>query len=385
MQSGHQGKYNMGTNTFAAPASDIAGQRTKKAHNVGLVGFGFIGEVHLRAIRAAGSTVQAVSAFSIEEAKAASEKTGIPRALSTEELLADKDIDVIHICTPNIYHAQLAELAIRNGKHVVCEKPLATSFSDAQRLTQLAEEFGVVATVPFVYRYDPTIHEARFQISQSGKSPDLIHGYYLQDWLASENADNWRVDPKLGGPSRAFGDIGVHWCDLIEFVSGEKIARVNAQFLKVFQNRGQNKSISTEDGATVLFETEKGAKGSFVLSQVSAGRKNKLWFSVEGPQYSYVFDQENPDSLWLGGIESNQIFIRGNLGESPEASRYSYLPAGHPQGYQDCFNAFVAETYAAIDGEEVEGLPRFIDGLRATQLTEAVLRSAEIRDWVETI
>ena len=122
-----------------------------------------------------------------------------------------------------------------------------------------------------------------------------------------------------------------------------------------------------------------------MLSQVSAGRKNKLWFSVEGPQYSYVFDQENPDSLWLGGIESNQIFIRGNLGESPEASRYSYLPAGHPQGYQDCFNAFVAETYAAIDGEEVEGLPRFIDGLRATQLTEAVLRSAEIRDWVETI
>jgi len=373
------------THTFASTASERSGIEVNRGLNVGIIGLGFIGEVHTRAIRAAGSTVQAVSAFSLGEARAAAAKAGIPRALATEELMADKDIEVIHICTPNIYHAELTEMALRNGKHVICEKPLATSFADAKRLTQIAEESGLVATVPFVYRYYPALREARSRIAASGKSPDLIHGYYLQDWLAAESADNWRVDPKLGGPSRAFGDIGVHWCDLIEFVSGEKIARVNAQFLKVFENRGQTKSVSTEDGATIIFETQGGAKGSLVLSQVSAGRKNKLWFSIEGPQYSFVFDQENPDSLWQGGIASNQMHLRGSQGESVEASRLSYLPAGHPQGYQDCFNAFIADTYAAIGGAKIEGLPLFVDGLRATQLTEAVLRSAEIRDWVEIV
>lgn len=370
----------MSTNTFTKTA---AFETPKKAHNVGIIGMGFIGEVHVRAIRAAGNSVHAVSAANIELAREAAQKVNISNALTTEELMVDPDIDVIHVCTPNAFHAELAEMAIRNGKHVVCEKPLAISVSDAMSLTTLAKEYGVVATVPFVYRYYPSVREARARIKASGKSPNLLHGYYLQDWLASDNVENWRIDPKLGGSSRAFGDIGVHWCDLIEFVTGHRIVRVNAQLLKVFGKRGNNQSVNTEDGATIIFATDKGAQGSLVLSQVSSGRKNKLWFSVEGPEYSFVFDQENPDSLWHGGIDSNQIYIRGNQGESLEAGRYSFLPAGHPQGYQDCFNAFVADTYRAIDGYEIDGLPQFIDGLRATQLTEAVLHSADIREWVE--
>jgi predicted dehydrogenase len=175
----------------------------------------------------------------------------------------------------------------------------------------------------------------------------------------------------------------VHWCDLIEFVTGHKIVRVNAQLLRIFETRGNNTAVSTEDGGTILFQTDKGAQGSLVLNQASAGRKNKLWFSIEGPEYSFVFDQEHPDALWRGGIDVNQTYMRATQGESAAANRYSFLPAGHPQGYQDCFNAFVADTYEAIDGHDIEGLPRFVDGLRATQLTEAVLQSAASQGWVD--
>jgi predicted dehydrogenase len=348
-----------------------------------VIGMGFIGEVHIRAIRASGNHVHAISAVTLEEAEIAASNSNVANAMTTKSLMADPNIDVVHICTPNVFHAELAEMAIRNGKHVICEKPLAISKADALRLTNLAREVGVVATVPFIYRFYPSIREARAQIQSSGISPKLIHGFYLQDWLASNGADNWRINPAIGGPSRAFSDIGVHWCDLIEFVSGHKIVRVNAQLLKIFETRGNNTAVSTEDGGCILFQTDKGAQGSLVLNQASAGRKNKLWFSIEGPEYSFVFDQENPDSLWRGGIEVNKTYMRGAQDESAGSYKYSFLPAGHPQGYQDCFNAFVADTYDAIDGHEIDGLPRFVDGLRASQLTEAVLQSAATKEWVE--
>jgi predicted dehydrogenase len=210
-----------------------------------------------------------------------------------------------------------------------------------------------------------------------------LHGYYLQDWLSRETTVNWRLDSRIGGPSRAFGDIGVHWCDLLEFVTGHRITHLNAQFMKVFQNRGEKVEIDTEDGATMIFRTDKGAQGSLVLSQVSAGRKNKLWFSFESPSESFVFDQESPESLWIGGLASNQIVMRGVNEESTGAKSYSILPAGHPQGYQDCFNSFVSDTYRSIGGVEIEGLPNFKDGLRAAKLTEAVLTSAKTGNWVE--
>ena len=354
-----------------------------RALNAGVVGMGFIGEVHIRAIRASGNNVHAVSALTLDEAQVAARVSNVPNALTTEALMADPDIDVVHICTPNVFHVELAEMAIRNGKNVICEKPLAIAESDALHLTNLAREYGVVATVPFIYRFYPSVREARSQIKASGISPKLIHGFYLQDWLASVDSGNWRINPELGGPSRAFGDIGVHWCDLIEFVTGHKITRVNAQLLKVFETRGTNTTVRTEDGGCILFQTDQGAQGSLVLNQASAGRKNKLWFSIEGPEYSFVFDQENPESLWRGGVEVNETYLRAAPGESASAHQYSYLPSGHPQGYQDCFNAFVVDTYKAICGQEIDGLPRFVDGFRASQLTEAVLQSAATEGWVD--
>jgi predicted dehydrogenase len=178
----------------------------------------------------------------------------------------------------------------------------------------------------------------------------------------------------------------VHWCDLMEFATGHRITRLIARMLTAFDRRpveSGSAAVGTEDAATMLFETDQGACGAVVISQVSPGRKNRLWFSFDGAEASLSFDQENPDSLWIGGRAYNQLVMRGAEGTSEAAARYSILPAGHPQGYQDCFNAFVADTYAAVTGAQPDGLPTFADGLRAAILTQAVVDSASSRAWVE--
>ena len=242
-----------------------------KVVNAGVIGFGFIGEVHVRAIRAANGIVHSIAAKTLEEAEAAAKKMGIPKAVTIEEMVKDPDIDVIHICTPNVFHAEIASLAIKAGKNVICEKPFAVTLPEAEQLANLAREKKVVATIPFIYRFHPSIREARSRINLLKEPLNLLHGYYLQDWLSLESTVNWRIDPKLGGPSRTFADIGIHWCDLMEFVTGHRITAINAQFMKVFSSRGDHQEISTEDGATMIFRTDKGAQGTLALSQVSAG------------------------------------------------------------------------------------------------------------------
>ena len=354
----------------------------------GIIGAGFIGGVHAHAVRATGGVVRRVAGRTPEASQRAAQRLHADgSAASAEELIAAEDVDVVHICTPNVTHAPLAELALGAGKPVICEKPLATTVSDAEKLVATTAEVGVVATVPFVYRYYPTVREARARIAAGEAGPLwLLHGSYLQDWLASKDETNWRVDPQLGGSSRAFGDIGVHWCDLMEFVTGHRITRLTAQLATAFAERRTSDGVAavgTEDGATVLFETDLGAAGSVVVSQVSPGRKNRLWFSFEGPSAAYVFDQELPDALWVGGRSENRLVPRGPDTLSSAAAPYARLPAGHPQGYQDSFNAFVADTYAAIRGEKPDGLPTFDDGRRAAVLAAAVVDSAAAQTWVE--
>jgi len=354
----------------------------------GIVGAGFIGGVHAHAVRAAGGVVSRVADVTPERAASSAERLHAEQAAaSAEELIAADDVDAVHICTPNVTHAALAEMAIRAGKHVICEKPLATTPADAHRLASAAAEAGITAAVPFIYRYYPTVRETRARIAGEEAGPLwLLHGSYLQDWLSNSEDTNWRIDPSIGGSSRAFADIGVHWCDLMEFTTGHRITRLTARLVTAYQQRGKDHArtpAGTEDGATVLFETDHGATGSVVLSQVSPGRKNRLWFSWEGTSASYVFDQEQPDSLWIGGRAESRIVPRGFDTLSAPARRYVALPAGHPQGYQDCFNAFVADCYASIGGLEPDGLPTFADGLRAAVITAAVITAATNESWVE--
>lgn len=366
---------------------------------IAIAGAGFAGRLHAHAAHMAGATIVGVSASTPERAEAAAETLGAERGFATsEELVASPDVDVVHICTPNNVHAELAAAAIAAGKHVVCEKPLAVDAGQARALVEAAAAAGVVATVPFVYRFYPVVREIRQRLSRGGSGPvHLIHGTYLQDWLLTPEDDNWRVDATLGGPSRTFADIGSHWCDLMEFMSRQRITRLVARTLIVHPERAsdphrqafeaatagaERRAVTTEDAAVMSFETDAGAIGTMVVSQVSAGRKNRLWIELDGSE-SFTFDQEHPDTGWIGRTEGMGELVRDPARLSPEAARFATVPAGHPQGYQDCFDAFVADTYAAIAGAEPDGLPRFEDGLRAATIIDAVLASSASGGWVE--
>jgi predicted dehydrogenase len=347
-----------------------------------IVGTGLMGDVHSRAVRAAGGTVAAVVSRSQEQAEASARRFGAEAAYtSLTEALAGGAGDLVHVCTPNNTHLALAREAVDAGIHVICEKPLATNVDDAAELAQRATDAGVVHAVPFAYRFYGPVREARARIRARPRSDvRLVHGSYLQDWLSRASDVSWRIDPELGGQSRAFGDIGVHWCDLVEFLTGHRIVRANAQLLVVPRpGTGAN---PTEDAAVVQFMTDAGAIGSTVISQISPGRKNRLWLSIDAADASYQFDQESPDTLWIGGRGHNIVLPRATEDQTVDA-RYDLVPTGHPQGYQDCFTSFVSDVHAAIRGEAPDGLPTFVDGHRAALLTQAILASARSEQWVD--
>lgn len=351
----------------------------------GVLGGGFMAEVHSRAVRAARGTLAAVTSSSASSTREAAARLGAGRPFtSPDELVADDGVDVVHVCTPNATHRELALAALRAGKHVVCEKPLATTPADALELAEEARAADVVATVPFVYRYHPMVREARARLASGELGAILsLQGSYTQDWLLDAAADNWRVDPALGGSSRAFADIGSHLVDLVEFVAATRITRLAALTRTVHPERA-GEPVATEDLAGVLAVTEADVVVSLFVSQVAAGRKNRLAFEISGTRAAVAFDQESPEVLWLGRRTGSLELVRDPVQLGAEATRLSVVPAGHPMGYQDAFNAFVADTYAAIGGARPEGLPTFEDGARAALVTDAVVRSAAADGaWVE--
>ncbi|TWG91093.1 putative dehydrogenase [Luteimonas sp. J16] len=365
---------------------------------VAIVGTGMIGAVHRRAAVLAGAVVRGVAASTPERAQEVARSWGVAKAYGgIGDVVADPQVQVVHVCTPNHLHRPMAQAALEAGKHVVCEKPLATTLEDARALAALAASTGLVATVPFVYRYHPVVREARARVAAGELGPlRLIHGSYLQDWLLDPASNNWRVDPALGGASRVFADIGSHWCDLVEWVGGERLAEVSAVFETVIPERaaatgksfstpaagGGTQAVSSEDVAAAMFKTGNGTLATVTVSQVSAGRRNRLWFEIDGARSSVAFDQEDCERLWIGHPDQREeVFVRGPGAGSAEQRRLSILPAGHAQGYANCFEAFVADTYRAIAGERPEGLPTFEDGLRSALIVDRVIASARSRAW----
>ena len=374
---------------------------TESLH-VAIIGAGMMGAVHTRAARLAGATVCGIAASSEASAVEASARHAIPRAYrSAVEAIEDRAVDVVHICTPNASHFQLALAALEAGKHVVCEKPLATTERDASALVVAARKSGRVATIPFVYRYHPMVREARALVQDGTVGAlQLIHGSYLQDWLLGASDTNWRVDSAQGGASRAFADIGSHWCDLIEWVSGERFASVAATLQTTVARRpthtartfssgsestdsksATTEAVVTEDVAGALLRTANGVLATLTISQVSAGRKNRLWFEIDGARASITFDQEEPERLWVGARDESRLLVRDPSRGSAEQRRLATLPAGHSQGYAQCFEAFVADTYATIRGETCIGLPTFEDGWRSARIVEAALASSREGHW----
>jgi predicted dehydrogenase len=362
---------------------------------VAIIGTGMIAQVHRRSALLAGARVAAVVGSSADAARATATAWGADAVAGFDDLLAS-DIDVIHICSPNATHADYALRAIAAGKHVVCEKPLGLTAAEARRMADAARASGLVAAVPFVYRYHPIVRELRAR-RIAGELGDLhlVHGSYLQDWMLDPAAGGWRVDRAAGGASRAFADIGSHWCDLVEWVTGERFASVTAATSIAYPVRpasggssfaavadaGPKRVVETEDVAAGIFRTTSGLLATVTVSQVSAGRKNRLWFEVDGSRASAVFDQENPESAWLGGPVESRVVVRDPQTAAPDARRLSTLPAGHAQGYQQCFDGFVADVYDAIGGGAPEGLPTFADGVRTAETVEALLASASSGAW----
>ncbi len=348
---------------------DAMGEKRRIA--AGVIGPGFIGAAHIEALRRLGFVdVLGVAASSERRGEEAAARFGIPRAYrSHREMLEDPSIEVIHDCTPNHMHLEINLAALAAAKHVVSEKPLATNSRETKRLLERAREPAcgrLVTAVNFCYRYYPIVQEMRAMVRRGdlGKI-HLVCGSYCQDWLLRDTDYNWRVEPELGGPARALGDIGSHWCDLAEYITGMRIARVVADAATVIPTRKKPADVArtfetapgswrevrvtTEDLAGVLMVFDTGARGAMVVSQVSAGRKNGLEIRIDGSERSVAWNQEEPNVLWIGERDRpNALLLKDPHLLSDAARPYAHYPGGHNEGYPDANRNLFANVYAAI-------------------------------------
>lgn len=368
---------------------------------MGLVGPGFIAAHHLDAVRRLGNVeVVGIAGSSLESAKKRARELNAGQAYAGyRELLADPAVHVVHNTTPNHLHREVSLAALRAGKHVISDKPLAATMREARELYEAARAADLAHVVTFNYRGYPLVQQARAMIAKGkiGRCV-FVHGCYLQDWLTDERAYTWRLDPKLGGASSALGDIGSHWCDLAEHVTGARITAVLADLHTVVPDRvapdtsakafagaaktaGKRRKITSEDLASVLLRFDNGARGCVTVGQVLPGHKNDLRLEVNGREGSLGWRQEQPNELWIGHhAKANAVLTRDPALLDPSARGYAHLPAGHPEAWADAFRNVISDAYAWIRrGARPEAkpiaLPTFADGYRNSLLVDAMLKS----------
>ena len=364
---------------------------------VGVIGTGFVGPHHVDAARRTGlAEVVAIAGSSVERARPTAERLGIGRVLTVDDLLTDSTIDVVHVCTPNASHGDLGRRALAAGKHVVMEKPLALDADEATDLRQRAEAAGLHAAVAFTYRGYPMIRRAAGDV-RAGRLGDvrIAFGAYLQDWLLDASDYNWRVEAGAGGRSRAVADIGSHWFDTVEHVSGLRAVEVFAELstfiphrirptggAKSFERGGQDGervAIESEDAAGIMLRFDGGAVGTFLISQVSAGHANDFSWELMGSAASLRWRQEDPELLHYATRDTGTTSLRRSPGAVTESGIPS-LPGGHPEGWSDALRDLLRDVYASIRGGAAS-YPTFADGERAVRFVDAVLRSAQAGRW----
>lgn len=351
-----------------------------------VVGTGFIGVVHVEALRRLGVQVHGVVGSTRERAAARSHELSLPPAYeSFEAMLEDPRVDVVHVTSPNHLHHRHASAALRAGKHVVCEKPLAMDASESADLLRLAEESGLVHAVNFNLRFYPLCQHVHGLVREGGLGRvRLISGHYLQDWLLLDTDWNWRVDPALGGELRAVADVGSHWMDLTSFLAGRRITDVMADLATFIPSRG-GRAVTTDDAATIMLRYEDDVRGAFAVSQVSPGRKNSLAYEIDGSDSSVAWNSERPDELFLGHRgRPSEVLLRDPALMNDEGRRASWLPGGHAEGFAETFKALYAAVYAAVAvGSPGSGYPTFADGHASMLVLDAVARSSRERRWIE--
>lgn len=371
---------------------------------MGIVGAGFVGPHHIDAVRRLGYVdVIGVAGSSQASAEKKAEALGARRAYgSYEALLDDPDIQVVHNATPNYLHYPVNAAAIAKGKHVISDKPLAMTAAEAKQLLDQATKAGIVHAVTFNYRGNPLVQQARHAIARGdiGK-PNFLIGHYLQDWLLKETDYSWRLEPDKGGASSALGDIGSHWCDLAQHISGLRITHVLGDITTVIPTRKRPKgsreafavggadqgvedvAVKVEDLASVLLRFDNGAKGAFSVGQVCSGHKNDLQLEVCGSTASLRWHQEQQNELWIGRRDkANEVLAKDPSLLYPEAARYAHLPGGHQEAWADAFANLMRDIYGFIQAgkKPTEAHPpafaTFEDGYRANCVVEAILESA---------
>ncbi len=378
-----------------------------KAIKTAILGTGFMGRVHLEAVRRLGFVeAVALAGRNLDAAR----RLGAGFSLATissdyHEILRDPAIDAVHICTPNAEHFSMAKEALEAGKHVICEKPLATSVKEGEELVSLAKLQGLRNCVCHNLRYYPMVQQMR-RMREDGDLGDIlaVQGTYFQDWLLYDTDWNWRVDAKAGGPSRCMADIGSHWFDMAEHVTGLRVSALCADLQTFHRTRKQPKhsvetfsnkllgpedyvesGVDTEDFGSVIFRMGERTRGSVTASQVSAGRKNRLSIEICGTRSSVAWNQERPDELWVGHRDAgNEIVIKDPSLLKAAARSYADLPGGHSEGYDDTFKQVFRRFYASVrDGSGEPEYPQFVDGLRQLNILNAELESHRIRGWVD--
>jgi predicted dehydrogenase len=380
-----------------------------KRIGMGLVGAGFVGPHHLDAVRRLGYVdVVAIAGSSEASARKKADALHVPKAYgSVEALLDDPDIQVVHNATPNYLHFPVNMAVIAKGKHIVSDKPLAMTAVEAKQLLDAANKAGIVHAVTFNYRGNPLVQQARDLIARGEiGAPRFLHGHYLQDWLLHDTDYSWRLEPDKGGASSALGDIGSHWCDLAQHVSGLTITEVLGDITTVIPKRKKPRGsreafaaadgkddfelvdIQVEDLASVLVRFSNGAKGSFSVGQVCAGHKNDLVLEVCGAKTSLVWKQEAQNELWIGRRDG----ANGHLQKDPSllddvARPYAHLPGGHQEAWADAFANLMRDIYGFIAAgkspkdKHPPTFATFEDGYRANCVIEAILKSAKAGAW----
>jgi predicted dehydrogenase len=370
-----------------------------------VIGTGFIGTVHVEALRRIGVQVRGVLGSTPERGAARAAALGVGHAYpSLEAILDDPSVDVVHVTSPNHLHVPQAAAILAAGRHVVCEKPLAMTAGESAGLVALAAESGLVNAVNFNIRFYP-LHQHVREVVAGGGLGDVrfVTGHYFQDWLLLETDWNWRLEPDKGGSLRAVGDIGSHWLDLVQFLTGQPIVAVMADLATFVTQREEPRGpvetfsterttdtvpreMATEDVATILLRFANGARGSVAVSQISAGRKNSLQWEIDGSTAAAAWDSETPDHLWLGHRDRpNEILLRNPALMGPAGRAASALPGGHVEGFGDTFGALFRAIYADVAAGHPADRPpyaTFADGHDEMLVNDAIAESSRAGRWI---